>query len=306
MAISRSVRMPRGCIPSATTTSPMSLSRIMRAASQSDVCGSTVATSVTLTSLTWGIIACLLSVSVADNRTRRWRRCSSAASALRSCPAQHAEVQAAKAVQVEVARVQPDVACQCGDRAAQCPQCNPQLRARVGPTQEPLDLAGCVAHERQSRPGRVALVGWFETTLQAAILFPTCSPGGRRTEVVLSTRRAGIPLIAMRTVADALSESVLVDDSMTLQDASSQMLDAGAEAAVVVEDDALVGLITADDVARALAEGRDVAMTVVGAIADRDPLLARAGEPLVDVHQRMRMQQRPLAVAVGAHGEPLG
>ena len=63
IAMSRSVRIPRGALPSVTITSPMSLSRISRAASWSVACGSTVATSVAIMSATWDAIGYLLLVA---------------------------------------------------------------------------------------------------------------------------------------------------------------------------------------------------------------------------------------------------
>jgi CBS domain-containing protein len=110
----------------------------------------------------------------------------------------------------------------------------------------------------------------------------------------------------MRTVAEALTGSVVVESSMTLQEASARMLDAEADAAIVMDADTLAGLLTAEDVARALAEDLDATQTPTGMVADRDPPVVNADEPLIDVHQRLLAEQRELAVAVGADGEPLG
>lgn len=112
--------------------------------------------------------------------------------------------------------------------------------------------------------------------------------------------------MAIRTVADALGESVFVAAESTLQQASALMLDAGTEAAVVILDGGSAGLLTADDIARALAEGHDTTRTAVAAIAEREPLLARVDEPLLDAHRRMRDAQQELAVVVDGDGEPLG
>ena len=110
----------------------------------------------------------------------------------------------------------------------------------------------------------------------------------------------------MRTVADAMTEPVIVALSTTIQDASAKMLDGGSAAAVVVEDGRLRGLVSAADVARALADGLDPIATPVGAILGSDPPRARSDEALADVHQRMRAEQRPLAVVVGRDGRPIG
>jgi CBS domain-containing protein len=110
----------------------------------------------------------------------------------------------------------------------------------------------------------------------------------------------------MRTVADEMLEPVIVEASATIQDASATMLDGRSGAAIVVEDGELRGLISAADVARALAEGLDPTDTPVGAILGGDPPRARSDEALAEVHQRMRAQQRPLAVVVGRDGRPLG
>jgi hypothetical protein len=44
----------------------------------------------------------------------------------------------------------------------------------------------------------------------------------------------------------------------------------------------------------------------VDAIAEADPLPARAQEPLAAVHQRMRLESRGTVPVVGRAGEPLG
>jgi CBS domain-containing protein len=110
----------------------------------------------------------------------------------------------------------------------------------------------------------------------------------------------------MRTVADAMTKPVIVEPSATIQNASAAMLDGRSEAAIVVEGGKVRGLVSAEDVARALAEGLDPTETPVGAIAGTDPPLARSDEALADVHQRMRAEERPLAVVIGPDGQPLG
>jgi CIC family chloride channel protein len=111
---------------------------------------------------------------------------------------------------------------------------------------------------------------------------------------------------AMRTVADVMSEPLLVDGSMTLQDASARMLEAGVEAAVVVDDGVVHGLLTAEAVAQALLEDHDPSRTRVHAVAEHPPPTTGPDEPLADVHQRMRGAERRLAVVVSATREPLG
>jgi predicted transcriptional regulator len=111
----------------------------------------------------------------------------------------------------------------------------------------------------------------------------------------------------MRTVADAMSPvAVTVEPAMTLQAASAAMLDAGVQAAVVVKRGRFCGLLTAEAITRALAEGYDVRQTLVSAVAERHPAVARPDEPLAEVHQRMRAEQRGLAAVTGRRDEPLG
>lgn len=110
----------------------------------------------------------------------------------------------------------------------------------------------------------------------------------------------------MRTVADAMSTPVVIGPSATLQQASAAMLDGDADAAIVARNDAVCGLLGAEDVAQALADGCDPAATSAIAIAAADPPRARADELLAEVHMRMRAAGQPRAVVVGHHGEPLG
>jgi CBS domain-containing protein len=84
------------------------------------------------------------------------------------------------------------------------------------------------------------------------------------------------------------------------------MLDRHAEAAIIVDGTHVRGLISADDVVRALAEGRDATSTPVQAITAPNPPLVDIDEPLAEVHQRMRAAQRPLVVVVGHNGEAMG
>jgi CBS domain-containing protein len=110
----------------------------------------------------------------------------------------------------------------------------------------------------------------------------------------------------MRTVAMAMREAALVGRSTTIQEASAAMLDRHVESAVLLDGTAIEGLLSAEDVARALAEGRDATSTPVHAVAAPDPLVVDVDEPLAEVHQRMRAAQRPLAVVVDRGGQPLG
>jgi CBS domain-containing protein len=110
----------------------------------------------------------------------------------------------------------------------------------------------------------------------------------------------------MRTVADVMSEPVVVNAACTVQDASRVMLDAGVKVAVIVCGGVVCGLLTAADVAHALLEGYDPAHTPVEVIANHHPPLARADEPLAAVRERMRGTERPLAIVIGAERRPLG
>ncbi|MGH2946190.1 MAG: CBS domain-containing protein [Solirubrobacteraceae bacterium] len=111
----------------------------------------------------------------------------------------------------------------------------------------------------------------------------------------------------MRSVADdMIAPAVSVGLATTIQDASAAMVDAGTQAAVVVDQGRVCGIVTAADVARALGDGYDAAETPVGVIAERDPPLVRPDEPLAEVHQRMRTDGRAVVPVAGSHGEPLG
>jgi CBS domain-containing protein len=110
----------------------------------------------------------------------------------------------------------------------------------------------------------------------------------------------------MRTVADAMTPAVSVNPAATIQDASTAMLDAGAHAAVVVDDGRVCGLVTAQDVSRALADGHDPSETLVGAVAQRNPPLLRPEEPLAEVHERMRAAARDVLPVADEHDEPIG
>lgn len=110
----------------------------------------------------------------------------------------------------------------------------------------------------------------------------------------------------MRHVADAMDPPVIVQSASTLQQASAQMLDGHAHAAVIVEGGRVCGLATAERIAAALAQGYDAAETPIGEIAERDPPLARPDEPLLEAHQRMRAEGHRRVPVVGPDREPLG
>jgi CBS domain-containing protein len=111
----------------------------------------------------------------------------------------------------------------------------------------------------------------------------------------------------MRTVSDAMiAPPVLVEASMTVQEASAGMVDAGRHAAVVLEDGRLRGLATAEDVSRALAAGRDATRTLVGEIAPPGAPVAHADEPLAEAHLRMRGEHHRVVAVLGDDGRPVG
>lgn len=83
------------------------------------------------------------------------------------------------------------------------------------------------------------------------------------------------------------------------------MLDDHVKAAVAVDGTTLRGLLTASDVADALAEGRDASCTPIAAVANPDPTLVEPPEPLADAHQRMSAAEASLAVVIDG-GRPVG
>ncbi len=106
----------------------------------------------------------------------------------------------------------------------------------------------------------------------------------------------------MRTVADAMiAGPVTVDPTTSIQDASAAMLEAHSHAVVLVDGGRVCGLATAEDVARGLGSEASI-----GAVADRDPLIASADEPLAEAHLRMRAEHRPAVPVVGAGGRLVG
>jgi len=111
--------------------------------------------------------------------------------------------------------------------------------------------------------------------------------------------------LGRRTAADAMTEPVIVEASATIQHASAAMLAANTEAAIVMDRRKVRGIVAAEDVARALSDGRDVTKTAVLEIVDPDPVVARGDESLAEVHLRMRRAQRAWAIVTGS-GVPLG
>jgi CBS domain-containing protein len=111
----------------------------------------------------------------------------------------------------------------------------------------------------------------------------------------------------MRTVAEAMTTpAAVVDRSASIQAASADMLDAGTQAAIVVDDGRVCGLATASDVAAALAADYDIARTPIAVIAEGDPATVHPDDLLAEVRQRMRAEQRAIVAVVGADDEPIG
>jgi predicted transcriptional regulator len=110
----------------------------------------------------------------------------------------------------------------------------------------------------------------------------------------------------MRRVADAMdAPRVVVQPSTTVQATSAGMLDGRVHAAVVVDDGGVCGLITAERLSAALAEGYDVD-TAIGQIADRKPMLLDPDEALAEAHQIMRAEGQRFAVVVDSKRHALG
>lgn len=109
----------------------------------------------------------------------------------------------------------------------------------------------------------------------------------------------------MRAVATAMTSVPTLDGSTTIQDASAAMLDEHVEAVIVVQGGGLHGLVTAGDVAGALAD-RDVASTPVADIAHGDPLVVAQHEPLAQARDRMRIAGVALAVVIDDDRRPVG
>ena len=111
----------------------------------------------------------------------------------------------------------------------------------------------------------------------------------------------------MRTVAEVMRAPALtVPPTTSLQEASARMLDARLHAAVLVEDERVCGIVTTDELSAALARGCDPASTPVADVAQPDPPLVQADEPLAEAHLRMRTAGHMLAPVVTDDGKPVG
>jgi CBS domain-containing protein len=110
----------------------------------------------------------------------------------------------------------------------------------------------------------------------------------------------------MRTVAEAMDAPVTITPATSLQDAAAAMLDADAQAAVIVDAGRARGVLTAEDVARALADGHDPSRTAVASVAEPEPPVVRAQDALAEAHRLMRVSQHRAVAVVGRRGEPVG
>jgi CBS domain-containing protein len=111
----------------------------------------------------------------------------------------------------------------------------------------------------------------------------------------------------MRTVVDAMRAPVVVlEPAMTVQAASARMLDAGVHAAVLVDEGRLAGLVTAETLSDALAQGHDPTETPVGEVAERDPPVVAADELVSEAHLRMRAAGRTFVPVVTSDRRPVG
>jgi CBS domain-containing protein len=97
-----------------------------------------------------------------------------------------------------------------------------------------------------------------------------------------------------------------VSRDATLQEASAAMLDAGVQAAVVVDGGVPIGLLSAETIAAAMAAGLDVTAGRAEAAADAGMVVVRAGDSLLDAHERMRRAGRDLAAVIGDDGHLVG
>lgn len=111
----------------------------------------------------------------------------------------------------------------------------------------------------------------------------------------------------MRTVSDVMrAPAVTVEPATTVQETSARMLDAGMHAAVLVDGGRVCGMVTAERLSEALAQGRDPTETPVGEVAEPDPPLVRSEEPVSEAHLRMRAAGRTLVPVVTADRRPVG
>jgi predicted transcriptional regulator len=111
----------------------------------------------------------------------------------------------------------------------------------------------------------------------------------------------------MRRVADSMTApAVVVQPATTVQETSARMLDARVHAAVVVDKGKVCGLVTAERVSDALAQGYDASETLVGAIAEQDAPIVGADEPLAEAHLRMRATGHAVVPVVDDDRQPVG
>jgi predicted transcriptional regulator len=111
----------------------------------------------------------------------------------------------------------------------------------------------------------------------------------------------------MRRVADAMTApAVVVQPATTVQATSAGMLDARVQVAVVVDKGRVCGLVTAERVSEALAQGLDASETQVRAIAEQDPPVVAADEPLAEAHERMRETGHTVVPVVDEDQRPVG
>jgi predicted transcriptional regulator len=99
---------------------------------------------------------------------------------------------------------------------------------------------------------------------------------------------------------------VSVASGTSLQAAAAAMLDAEAQAAVIVDGGRARGLVTAEDVAHALADGHDPSRTTADAVAERDAPVVHGDDALVDAHRLMRVTQHRTVAVIGPRGECVG
>ncbi len=111
----------------------------------------------------------------------------------------------------------------------------------------------------------------------------------------------------MRTVAEVMrAPAVILEPATTVQEASARMLDAAVHAAVVADSGKVCGLLTAERLSAALAQGYDPAETLVGVVAESDPPLVAADELVSEAHLRMRAMGRTHVPAIADDGTPVG
>jgi CBS domain-containing protein len=101
------------------------------------------------------------------------------------------------------------------------------------------------------------------------------------------------------------TRAATVGPDATLQAVSAAMLDAGVQAAVVVDRGEPVGIVSAETIAAAMAAGLDVTAGRAEAAADRRVVVVRADDSLLEAHERMRAAGQDCAAVVGPDGRTL-